>query len=292
MASAENATSAVFQKRPLSQQEWVVAIGLAVVFLPGVFALAGVWFRVDYLSHGFLVPIVAWWAALRERPRWHSLPAAGEPSAVVGLGAGLLVYLAGLAATETALIGLGICISVWAYVAWFRGMEWLRALAFPLGYLLFMIPPPSDWITPTIVKLQLFVSWLAVETSNAFGLALAREGNVLLLPSGESLFVAEACSGVTSLITLMPIGVLLAYFSLRRWWTWLALCIAVIPLAMAGNLARVMSTVYAAEAWGSKAATEGWLHDSAGLITYGVACTLLLAVGALLRNAESAPAVR
>jgi exosortase len=289
MTGVGSVSGGAFRRRPLSQREWIAAAGLSVVFLPGLFALAQVWFRVDYLSHGFLVPIVAWWAALRERPRWHALPAAGEPLGAAALSLGLLVYFAGLAATEKALIGLGICVCVWGFVWLFRGAAWLRALAFPLAYLVFMVPPPPAWLTPTIVKLQLFVSWLAVEVSNATGLALAREGNVLLLPSGETLFVAEACSGVTSLVTLMPIGFLLAYFSLRRWWTWVALCIAVVPLAMLGNLARVMATVYAAEAWGSQAATEGWLHESAGLITYGVACTLLLAVGALLRRAERTP---
>ena len=111
---------------------------------------------------------------------------------------------------------------------------------------------------------------------------------MLKLPNGDSLFVAEACSGVTSIVTLTPLAVLLGYLSLRRFGTRALLVAAVVPLAMAGNLARVMVTCALAARVGAERATEGWFHESAGLLTYAVACGLMLVVGAGLRRLEEA----
>jgi exosortase len=287
VAGSLQGTRSRYRRRPFSQREWILAVGRAVAFVPGVLALAKVWFHVDYQSPGLLVPIVAWWAALRERPRWHDLPAEGVAWGLVPLIAGLSIYIGGLAAGIPAMAGLGMVAGVWGFVAYCRGTRWLRALAFSLSYLIFMVPVPPSIITPAIVKLQLFVSWLSIRLSEWVGITLTREGNVLTMPSGETLFVAEAGGGVTSLVTLLPIGVLLAYFSLRTTWAWILSIVEVVPIAMIGNLARVMSTILATDAWGAKAATEGLLHESAGLITYGVACFLLLSLGAWLRRAEA-----
>jgi exosortase len=153
-----------------------------------------------------------------------------------------------------------------------------------------MVPVPPTWIAPLIVKLQLFVSDASVRLLRAAGVAVAREGNVLVLPEGGSLFVAEACSGVTSVITLAPLGVLLAYLTLRRPALRLALVAAVIPLAMAGNLARVVATVLAALRVGTQQATEGPPHQALGLLTYAVAVGLMLGAGAALRLLEAPPA--
>ncbi len=91
---------------------------------------------------------------------------------------------------------------------------------------------------------------------------------------------------MTSIITLTPLAVLLAHFTLRRWEFRLILFAAVIPLAMAGNLARVVATILASIAMGTEHATAGPLHEAAGLLTYVVACGLMLALGALLRRLE------
>jgi exosortase len=109
---------------------------------------------------------------------------------------------------------------------------------------------------------------------------------VLILPGGDSLFVAEACSGVTSIVTLVPLAVLLAHFTLERWGPKLVLYAAVVPLAMAGNLVRVVATVLGALALGTGNVTEGPLHEAAGLLTYAVACGLMLALGVLLQRLE------
>jgi exosortase len=112
---------------------------------------------------------------------------------------------------------------------------------------------------------------------------------VLQLASGESLFVAEACSGITSIVTLLPLAVFLAYFTERSLGRRLVLVAAVFPLAMFGNLLRVIGTVIASGYVGVERATGGLVHDSAGLLTYVIGCLALLGVGALMRMMLPAP---
>lgn len=254
---------------------------LALALAPGVIDLARIWSSVDYYSHGFLVPLVAFWVA---RDRLRGVKRARDRRGLFALALAVAVYGTGLAGGLVELEGLGVVLAVagavWA--AW--GRSALRRLAFPLGFLIFMVPLPPAWLTPRIVDLQLWVSSAAVALLRGAGLGVAREGNVLLLASGESLFVEEACSGITSIVTLMPLGVVLAYFTLKRGWKRVALVGAVIPVAMLGNLVRVAATVAAADAWGAERATSGTLHESAGLLTFSLACLGLIGLGALLRR--------
>jgi exosortase len=270
----------------LQQREWLLAAMLVAVFAPALVGLAQMWASVDYLSHGFLVPVVALWAFYRERPRWRRLESAPDRRGLLILGLSLATYLLGLATGLLALQGSALVAAVAGLVLYSRGVRWLKALAFPVGFLIFMVPPPSSWITPVIVQLQLFVSSASIAILELLSVQVTREGNVLVLPGGESLFVAEACSGVTSIITLVPLAVLLAHFTLDRWGPRLALFAAVVPLAMAGNLARVIATVLGAMALEPEHVTKGPLHEAAGLLTYVVACGLMLALGVLLQRVE------
>ena len=111
------------------------------------------------------------------------------------------------------------------------------------------------------------------------------------LPSGEALFVAEACSGITSLLSLIPVGVLLARFTQTGAWRRVALVASVVPAALLGNAIRVIATVLAAGAWGAERATSGTLHEFAGMLTSAFAVLLVVAFGlALARWTPSVPA--
>jgi exosortase len=272
---------------PLAPREWVLVALLAASFAPALLALAEVWRAVDYQSHGFLVPVVSLWIAMRERYRWRRLPLAPDARGLAVLGAAFAAYLVGLGIASVPLQGVALVAALAGAVLQARGAAWLRALAFPIGFLLFMVPVPPSWISPLIVRLQLFVSDASLRLLQAAGVSIAREGNVLVLPSGDSLFVAEACSGVTSIVTLAPLGVLLAYLSLRRPLFRALLVAAVVPLAMAGNLVRVVATVLATLRFGAEVATQGPPHELLGLLTYAVAVGLLLLVGAGLRRLEA-----
>jgi exosortase len=275
--------------REIRTSEWLLAGALLLVFLPALIALVGVWTSVDYYSHGFLVPLVAYWAAARSRKRF-SILKVRDRRAVVSAIAIVLFYAAGLAVGSVSLQGLALVAAVANCAFYLGGTEGLRVLAFPLAFLVFMIPLPPEWLNALIIDLQLLVSSVAVDLLGWAGSAVSRSGNVIQLPSGDSLFVAEACSGITSLVTLTPLAIILAYFTEQTLARRLTIIVAVVPAAMIGNLLRVIVTVLAAERYGAEAATGNWLHELAGLFTFTLACIALIGLGALMRRFAPAPA--
>jgi len=276
------------QMRRTRSDEIVLWIGVAVAFAPAVAALAEKWASAEYYQHGFLVPLVSIATA---HPRIRGLgPGERWTPALVGLALALAVYGLGAAAAEVALQGVGLVAAVTALVGFHWGMRGVRRLAFPLAFLLFMVPLPEVWVSPVIVGLQTLASAAAVAALHALGVGVLRDGNVMRLASGDALFVAEACSGITSLLSLIPIGVLLARFTQVDAWRRVLLVASVVPAALLGNAIRVVATVLAASAWGAQRATSGALHESAGLLTSAFAVLLVVGFGALLaRVAPSAP---
>jgi exosortase len=265
--------------------EILLWIGTAVVFVPGVLALAQRWASAEYFQHGFLVPVVSLASA---HPRIRGLgPSERHQRALVGLAVALAVYALGAAAAETALQGLALVGAIASLVAYRWGTRGLRRLSFPLGFLLFMIPLPEPIVLPIVTKLQVFASAGAVAVLHVFGVSVMRDGNVMQLPGGEQLFVAEACSGITSLLSLIPVGVLLARFTQTGIWQRLAVVAAVVPAALLGNMIRVVATVIAAHAYGAERATSGALHDSAGLLTSAFAVLLVVAVASVIARRTS-----
>lgn len=268
----------------ISRVEMGLIATLFIVWLPGLAQLVEVWRTVEYASHGFLVPLVAIWAATAHRAELARLEVRPLSGGFVLMGGVAVGYVIVLLINDPTLLGLMAVLTVVASVLALRGRAWASTLRFSLGYLLFMVPLPSAWVTPLIVKLQLLVSSLGVEILQNAGVAIYRQGNVLTLPGDLSLFVAEACSGITSLITLIPIGVFIAYFTESVLWRRLLIVAAVVPIALAMNLVRVILTVLVSIHVSVEVATGGPLHEWAGVVTYVVGCGFLLGVGALTRR--------
>ncbi len=266
-----------------SATEWLfVGLG-AVAFAPALLELAAVWSGTDYLTHGFLVPVVAAFLAAGRRDDWHALPAERDLKGLVCVAGALVATALGMLADVPSWVGIGVVLAAVGAVWTLRGLAGVRVMGFPLFFLVFMIPPPPSWIGPVILSLQLQVSVAAVAILRLAGFAILRDGNVLVLPSGGSLFVDEACSGITSVVTLVPLGLLLAWTTERTAARRAVLIACIVPAAMLGNLARVTATVFVASRYGVEVATSGFLHDWSGVFTYVLACGLLLGVSALQR---------
>jgi exosortase len=111
-----------------------------------------------------------------------------------------------------------------------------------------------------------------------------REGNVLLLP-GRALEVAEACSGIRSLLSLLMLAIVLGYFTERRTGPRVAIALAAVPIAVIANAIRVAGTGLASY-WISPAAAEGFFHTFSGWLMFVVALAGLLAVHRALELAR------
>jgi len=267
----------------VSPLDRVVYLALAVAFLPALGTLARAWGATEHQSHGFLVPLVAGWIAWGTRDRWGRLPRAIDGRGAALLALALAFYALSLLPGSASGQGIALVAALTGAVWWREGRRRLRALAFPIAFLLFMVPIPSDWFTPFAVQLLLFVSWASEGVLRVLGVEVLRQGNVIVLAGGASLMVAEACSGLTAILTLLPIAVLVAYLSPLNSTRRVALVALALPIAMGANLLRVVFTVLAAQVWGADTVTADPWHTLAGLLIYAVACLGLLAAARRLR---------
>jgi exosortase len=273
---------------PIGPLDRAVYLALAVAFIPALGTLARAWGATEHQSHGFLVPAVAGWIAWGTRGRWGRLARATDARGAVLLALALTLYALSLLPGAASGQGLALVAAIAGAVWWREGSRRLRALAFPIGFLLFMVPIPPDWFTPFAVQLLLFVSWAAEGVLQLLGVNMLREGNVIVLAGGAELMVAEACSGLTAILTLLPIAVLIAYLSPLSNARRVVLVALALPIAMFANLLRVVVTVLAALVWDAATVTGDPWHTLAGLLIYAVACLGLMAAERGLRPRSGA----
>jgi exosortase len=265
---------------PRRNRDLVIAcvLAAALVWLYGgiLSSLARQWASDDNYSHGFFVaPLAAFFAwERREALRDAQLRPSGIGLCLVA--ASLVVLLAGLLGAELfltriSLIGVlaGVVLFVW-------GRDHLRILALPLAFLILMIPLPAIIFNQIAFPLQLLASRAGEVALNVAGIPVLREGNVLQLPS-RTLEVAEACSGIRSLVSLLTLAIVLGYFTERRLGARVLIALAAIPIAILANAARVAGTGFASELV-SPAAAEGFFHTFSGWLMFVVAFVGLLAV--------------
>jgi exosortase len=164
-----------------------------------------------------------------------------------------------------------------------HGWRTLRAAAFPLAFLILMIPLPGIIYYELVIPLQSVASQLAAWILHAIALfPVQREGNVLILPS-TSLEVAEACSGIRSLFSLLTITAMYAYLEEKSNFIRWSLCLLAFPIAVAGNAGRIVFAAISAELAGASA-VEGWAHFLSGLFLFLFSTLLVVLCHALLRS--------
>jgi exosortase len=161
------------------------------------------------------------------------------------------------------------------------GRRVFQVLAFPLCFLFLMIPLPQSLVNVVAFPLQLTAADLAVNALYYIGIPALREGNIIHLANAP-LFVAEACSGLRSLMALITLGVVFAYFFRKSFWERAILVASTIPIAILVNSLRVAITAVLTHYWG-EAAAGGPVHELQGLITFGIAFLALMAEARLLQ---------
>ena len=246
------------------------------------------WWYDDNYSHGFLIIPIAVYLAWERR---HRLAAVVSKPSLIGLlvvAGSLLVLLAGIFGSELFLTRVSIVGTVVGSVLYLFGWQRLRTLAFPLAFLLLMIPLPAIIFNQIAFPLQLLASQAGELTLRSVEIPVLREGNVLIL-ANTTLEVAEACSGIRSLISLLALGIMVGYFTDPRAGVRLLIASSTIPVAVVANAARVAGTGIAAHRFGAQAA-EGFFHMFSGWVVFIVAFLLMMLLQRVI--VRLAPAVR
>jgi len=252
----------------------VVAAGFALVYWPVIVKLVADWYNDDNYSHGFLIVPIAAYLAWERRARFWST--AEKPAAfglVVVIGS-LAVLFAGILGSELFLTRISIVGTLVGALLFLFGWQRIRVLTFPLAFLLLMIPLPAIIFNQIAFPLQLLASQFGESAMGIANVPVLREGNVLIL-ANTTLEVAEACSGIRSLVSLLTLAIMLGYFSDPRGWVRTVIALSSIPVAVVTNGFRVAGTGIAAHRFGA-AAAEGFFHEFSGWMVFVAAFILML----------------
>lgn len=252
---------------------WFSAL-LALWYAPVLLLLVRDWLNDDDMGHGFFVPLVAGYIVWLRREELLKLELKPNPWGMA------LVVLAGLqliAATlgvEFFVARTSLLLALAGVLLTLGGAVLVRALAFPLILLLFMIPLPAIVFSQITFPLQMIASWFAEQTLSLAGIPVLRDGNILELPS-QRLSVVEACSGIRSLLSLSFLSLVYAYFFDHRVWMRWVLLVCTPPIAILSNAGRVTVTGLL---WEFKPEyAEGFFHLFEGWIIFMVGVLLLMA---------------
>src|SRR5882724_8166808 len=286
-----------------------IAIALAFLYFTVIVKLADDWWHDENYSHGLLIPFVIAFILWHERKSF--VDSKSTPSTwlgAIGIGASLCALWAGTAGAELFVQRASLVLMLVCIVIYFFGMRLVRVVAVPVVLLALSIPIPQIVFNRIAFPLQLFASRCAVSAMTFFSIPVLRQGNVIeLMPLGASepkkLAVVEACSGIRSLMTLVTLAVIYAYFTkpkvaqtsgdTRRetkvhatfltftFWRSLILVIAAVPIAILTNALRVSGTGVLAHYYGTRVA-DGFFHTFSGWVIYVAAALLLLGTGWVL----------
>lgn len=244
-------------------------------------SLVSDWANDDNYSHGFLIVPLALYFAWERRRQLQALPP--NPSVL-----GLLIVLASLATLVVGILGAEFFLTrasligvIAGTVVFLLGWPQARILGFPIAFLLLMIPIPAIVFNQIAFPLQLFASRFGVAVMQLASVPVLREGNVITL-ANTTLEVAEACSGIRSLISLLTLGIVYGYFTDSRLWVRVVIAASTVPIAIVANGMRVAGTGILAHTRGAEAAL-GFFHTFSGWLVFLAAFGLLFVVVWLLR---------
>ncbi|MGH9905435.1 MAG: exosortase [Pyrinomonadaceae bacterium] len=280
----------------------VLAVSAALLFTYAVVLskLGKHWWIDENYSHGLLIPFIIGYILFAQRDRLRRQPA--KPSTMLG-GAivvlALMTLWAGTAGAELFVQRISLVLILAGTVVYFWGVGLLRLLLVPLALLVLAIPIPAIIFNKVAFPLQLFASRCAVWSMGVFDIPVLRQGNIIeLLPLGASetkkLEVVEACSGIRSLMTLVTLAVVFAYFThpnsadptnpskrsgvsaLKGFGFWRSslIVLSAVPIAIFTNALRVSGTGVLAHYYGTDVA-DGFFHSFSGWVIYVVAFLML-----------------
>ncbi len=262
--------------RPLVLCAAVAAALLGSIYWRNLLHLVLSWANEENYSHGFLVPFISLYFANQA-----SLlgPVRRQGGAVLGmtlLVGATLVKLATVIIPYGTFGDLAFVVSIAGMCALLAGRDALRRYGFAIGFLFFMVPMPVALYAAIASPLQLFVSKVASLLLNATNVPVLTEGNMMTLPGGVQMFVAEACSGMRQLTGFLALTAAVAYLIARPAWYKTAVILASIPVALTANIARVMLTGYIMYFVNPKFAS-GTFHTVEGILMLGFGLALLRA---------------
>jgi exosortase len=273
--------------RPASQQsfsswQFVIILGLLLwLYHDTLNRLFHQWWNDPNFSHGFFVPLFAGFIIWQDRSRLAALTPRPSWWGLLPLSFGIVVLIIGQLGAELFLSRISLLIVLAGLIVLFMGWKIFRALLFPWAFLFLMIPIPAIIFNQVTFPLQLFASKVASTMLPWMGVPVLREGNIIKLPA-MALEVAEACSGIRSLVSLVTLAVIYGYLMEREVAVRVVLVVASVPIAVAANSLRIVGTGLLVHYWDPEKG-EGFFHEFSGWLIFVVSLLMLYILHRVIR---------
>ena len=257
----------------------------SVTYYPVYPILVKTWLDKSDNSHGALVPLVALYLIWRKWPALQSAEVSTSMWGLFLLAGSLCVYLLSFLGAVAYTMNLAMVISVSGIVLYLFGSQVFKILWFPLLFLIFMIPIPESLENLVSFPLQLWATQISADLISLFSIPVYREGNMLYFEHSQ-LEVAEACSGLRAISSLVMLSSLFASIMSIRWSFKAVILFSAIPIALIANVVRISGTGFLAHYWGSEMAF-GFMHQFSGIVVFVFGLVLMLLVVSLIQRVEN-----
>jgi exosortase len=239
------------------------------------------WYDLPDYSHGFLVPFFSLYVMWENRETLRSTPVHQSWAGLSLVVFGLAIVVLGVYGADLFLSRISFLILLAGIIWTFLGWAMLKALRFPLLTLLLAIPFPEIVFNKITFPLQLLASDLASAILPLFHVPVLHEGNVIELPVMK-LEVAEACSGIRSLMSLFSLAIFYGYFLEKTTRRRVILALASVPIAVTANAARIVGTGLCVQYWDPDKAL-GFFHEFSGWVMFLISLSCLYLMHRVMR---------
>jgi exosortase len=246
---------------------------VVLLYAPILLRLVRQWGTDPNFSHGFFVPAFAGFVVWQERSRLAAIRPVPSIWGLVVIVLSLSTLVLGVLGAELFLSRFSLLMLLTGIILFFMGWEFLRAVAFPLIFMILMVPIPAIIFNQITFPLQILASKLSAWTLPLFGVPVFREGNIINLPA-MPLEVADACSGIHSLLSLTTLAIMYGYLLEKRMGIRVILALASVPIAVAANAFRIVGTGLLVQYWDPDKA-QGFFHEFTGWLMFVVSLLML-----------------
>jgi exosortase len=227
-------------------------------------------------QHGVFVPLFALFVLWQDRIKLEAIPSSSSWAGLPLVALSMLVLVLGVLGADIFLPRVSLLILLAGLIILSRGWTFFRAVLFPWAFLILMIPIPALLINRVTFPLQLAAAKWATALLELVRVPVFLEGNLLTL-ARKQLDVAEACSGIRSLLSLVVLAIIYGYLLEPRKWVRVVLVCAAVPIAVAANSFRIFGTGLLVQ-HGYENEAEGFYHTVSGLVIFAVALVMLFAL--------------
>ena len=262
---------------------WLLVVAL---YFPIFWKLYRVrWDLLDY-THAFFILPISIWLVWRKREQLKVCIQNAEPGnnyfGLVSLSTGILIFLFGSRFDYSLLTTISLLPVLVGLIYFLYGIDTLKLLSFPIAYLLLLIPPPMGIIDSITLPMRYGISNITEQILSFMNYPITREGLLLNIGYNE-IFMGQACSGFRSLITLFSLGLIYVYISKTRLTNKVILILSIIPLALLGNLVRVITLCLITFYFGEEAG-QGFFHNFSGIVMFIITVSGLIGVENILNK--------